>query len=85
MREGRSYVTAIRQDFPNVLDPTMYSGSRRSDLFATRLRVHQDLVPLFSVSRGKRERSGGHGDGSTHKGHYMRESLIRNLRTSLKR
>ena len=34
---GRSYITAIRQDFPNALDPTMYSGSRRSDLFATRL------------------------------------------------
>ena len=26
-----AYVTAIRQDFPNALDPAMYSGSCRSE------------------------------------------------------
>ena len=37
MREGRNNVTDVRQDFPNALDQRMYSGSRRSDLFATKL------------------------------------------------
>ena len=38
--------------------------------------MHQDLLSLFCVSRGKESVMEAMGDGSTHKGHYMRESLI---------
>jgi hypothetical protein len=51
------YVTTVHQDLPNApmyIDPAAYSSSSTSDLFTTRLCVHQDLLSkLICVSRQK--------------------------------